>query len=75
VTFEGRTVEELKKAFRESVDDYLDFCKQRGEKPEKPCSGQFLVRVRPDLHHRLIVQAAQQGMSLNKYVESKLGDE
>ena len=30
VTFQGRTPKELKKAFQESVEDYLSFCKQRG---------------------------------------------
>ncbi len=36
ITFEGSSVDEIQKAFRESVDDYLDFCDKRGEKPEKP---------------------------------------
>ena len=38
ITFEGESVDEIQKAFRESVDDYLDFCAQRGESPEKPFS-------------------------------------
>lgn len=29
ITFQGRTVEEIKKAFCESIDDYLEFCEQR----------------------------------------------
>ena len=36
ITFEGQSVEELRKAFRESVDDYLEFCATLGEQPEKP---------------------------------------
>jgi predicted HicB family RNase H-like nuclease len=39
ITFQGRTVDEVKGAFRESVDDYLAFCAKRGEEPEKPFSG------------------------------------
>ena len=35
VTFEGGTVKELKKAFHEAVDDYLETCKQLGKEPEK----------------------------------------
>jgi predicted HicB family RNase H-like nuclease len=31
VTFQGRSVSELKKAFAGSVEDYLAFCKERGE--------------------------------------------
>jgi predicted HicB family RNase H-like nuclease len=45
IIFEGKTVAEIKKAFRDSVDDYLDFCAQRGESPEKPFSGKFAVRL------------------------------
>jgi predicted HicB family RNase H-like nuclease len=44
ITFEGASVDEIQNAFRESVDDYLDFCAQRGEAPEKPFSGKFVVR-------------------------------
>jgi predicted HicB family RNase H-like nuclease len=42
ITFQGRSVSELKKAFAGSVEDYLAFCKERGEDPEKPFSGQFV---------------------------------
>jgi len=36
ITFQGASVEELQKAFRDLIDDYLTFCKERGEKPDKP---------------------------------------
>ena len=45
VTFEGKTVAELRKAFRESVDDYLEFCATRKEAPEKPFSGSIRTRT------------------------------
>jgi len=35
VTFQGKSIPEVEKAFRESVDDYLAFCKERGEKPNQ----------------------------------------
>ena len=50
ITFEGSSVKQLKKAFRDSVEDYLDFCASRGEDPEKPFSEKFLVRVPPEVH-------------------------
>jgi predicted HicB family RNase H-like nuclease len=49
ITFEGTTVDEIQQAFRDSVDDYLDFCAQRGESPEKPFSGKFVVRLPAEL--------------------------
>jgi len=36
ITFQGRSVDELKAALAESVEDYLACCRERGEKPEKP---------------------------------------
>jgi len=68
VTFQGRSVEEVEKAFRESVDDYLAFCKEREEEPNKPCSGQFVVRVDSELHRRATMLAEASGKSLNAWV-------
>lgn len=57
ITFEGDTVVEIVRAFHDSVDDYLTFCHEKGIAPEKPFSGQFLVRTTPE-HHRMIAEAA-----------------
>ncbi|MBN2216627.1 MAG: type II toxin-antitoxin system HicB family antitoxin [Pirellulales bacterium] len=75
VTFQGRSVGELRAAFQESVDDYLEFCRQRGEQPDKPCSGRFVVRLSPDLHRRLTLLAAATGRSLNTCVAECLDRE
>ena len=72
ITFEGETVDELRTAFVDSVEDYLAFCKERGEEPDKPYSGKFLVRVEPELHKTLVVQARKNGKSLNTLVNDAL---
>ncbi|WP_040485712.1 type II toxin-antitoxin system HicB family antitoxin [Lutibaculum baratangense] len=72
ITFQGRSVGELKEALAESVEDYLTFCKERGEEPEKPFSGQFVVRAEPRLHRALSTAARRAGMSLNKFVTTVL---
>ena len=72
ITFQGISVKELKKAFEESVEDYLTFCEERGEEPDKPFSGNFVVRIRPDLHRRLYAQAKKAGKSLNAFIEERL---
>jgi len=72
ITFQGKSVDEIEKAFRESIDDYLDFCKERGEKPEKPFSGKFILRMSPKLHHKLYLKANRSGKSLNKWVVETL---
>lgn len=53
ITFQGETVDEIETAFRESIEDYLDFCDQRGEAPDKPFSGRFVVRIPTELHHKV----------------------
>lgn len=72
VTFEGRSVEELQQAFRDSIEDYLEFCAQRGEDPEKPFSGKFVIRVPPELHRRAYIKAKLADKSLNRWVKEVL---
>ena len=72
VTFEGETVGELRRAFQDSVDDYLEFCAERGEEPEKPYSGRFVVRIEPELHRRIALEARKRGMSINALVGEAL---
>ncbi len=45
ITFQGKSVQELEQAFRQSIDDYLAFCKSRNEDPEKPFSGNVMLRM------------------------------
>ena len=72
ITFEGTTVDEIQQAFRDSVDDYLDFCAQRGESPEKPFSGKFVVRLPAELHRKAYIQARLKDKSLNSWVAEVL---
>jgi predicted HicB family RNase H-like nuclease len=72
ITFQGRSVDELKTAFKESLIDYFAFCKARGEDPEKPYSGQFIVRIEPPLHRAVATAARMPGLSLNKWIASAL---
>jgi len=68
VTFQGATVPELLKAFEESVDDYLEFCEQSGEDPDRPYSGKFVVRISSELHREASAAAEQAGTSLNSWI-------
>jgi len=72
VTFQGSTVKSIEKAFRESVDGYLNFCKSRGEAPDKPFSGKILVRTAPELHRKLALTAARKRISMNRAVEEAI---
>ncbi|MGY2049357.1 type II toxin-antitoxin system HicB family antitoxin [Methylobacterium sp. JK268] len=72
ITFQGRSVDELKQALADSIEDYFAFCAERGEEPEKPYSGQFVVRVEPGLHRAAVSAARRAGLSLNKWVAREL---
>jgi predicted HicB family RNase H-like nuclease len=73
VTFEGRSVEDVERAFRDSIDDYLEMCAERGEQPDRPFSGRLMVRLSPDLHRELYVRARAEGKSLNRWISDRLG--
>jgi predicted HicB family RNase H-like nuclease len=72
VTFQGQSVQELEQAFKDSIDDYLEFCASRGERPDKTFSGNIRVRMNPKLHEEISLQAAQHGISLNELITQKL---
>jgi len=72
ITFQGTSIEELTKAFHDSIDDYLEFCQQRGEEPDKPFSGRLMLRVPPPLHRRVYAQAKKEGKSLNQWILDRL---
>jgi predicted HicB family RNase H-like nuclease len=74
ITFQGKSVNELKKAFQDSINDYLEWCEERGEQPEKTYSGKLHIRMNPDLHAHLAMEAAKQGLSLNDLVNRKLSN-
>ena len=57
ITFEGKSVEEVEQAFRDSIDDSLEFCEQRGEEPDKLFSGRLMLRLPPNLHRKAYVSA------------------
>lgn len=72
ITFQGKSVDELTSAFRDSIEDYLEFCRERGESPEKPYSGQFVTRIPPSLHRQVDATARIAGVSLNTWVKKQL---
>ena len=74
ITFQGETVAELRQALADSVEDYLAFCAEREEKPDKPFSGRFLLRLDPKLHQEIYLRAKREGKSLNAWVEEKLAN-
>jgi predicted HicB family RNase H-like nuclease len=75
ITFQADSAKNAIAEFRASVNDYLDFCAERGEAPEKPLSGQFLVRTTPELHRRVHVAAGASGLSVNAWLTRTLDED
>ena len=68
ITFQGKAVEELRKAFDDSVEDYLAFCAERGEEPNRPFSGRFTIQLTPEQHRRVIRAAEKAGKNVEVWV-------
>jgi predicted HicB family RNase H-like nuclease len=75
ITFQGTTVKEIERAFRDSIDDYIAWCEEDGVEPEKPYSGKFNVRLSPELHRQIAILAKKMRVSLNSFVEKAVTDE
>lgn len=69
VGFHGESVAELKAAFAEALDDYLETCAAVGKAPEKAYSGNVMIRVQPELHSAMARAAEIAGKSLNQWGE------
>ena len=72
ISFEGATVSELKTAFAEAVDDYLDACKRNDMIPKMPFEGRFEVHIAPDIHKKIALFASKRDVSLNQAIETAL---
>jgi predicted HicB family RNase H-like nuclease len=72
ITFQGTYVEEIRQAFIDSVEDYLEFCAERNEEPEKPFSGNLPLRMDPSIHKKAFIEAKKSGVSLNQWVISAI---
>jgi predicted HicB family RNase H-like nuclease len=72
IGFHGESVAALRTAFKEAVDDYLATCKRLGIAPQRAYSGQFRLRLQPELHARAALVAQTQGKSLNNWVSEAI---
>lgn len=75
ILFQGESVKELKTAFHEAVDDYLETCEKMGRTPNKTFKGSFNVRVGEDLHVKAYSEALRRGVSLNQLITEALEHE
>ena len=72
ITFRGTTPQEILKEFKTSIDGYLQWCRELGQEPEKPFSGNIHLRMNVNLHAKLATKAKIEGTSLNTYINETL---
>ena len=75
VGFHGESVTELRQAFEEAVDDYLETCERLGRSPQRPYSGRILLRVPPEVHAAVARAAEVEGKSLNQWAAKALAEQ
>lgn len=72
ITFQGKTVDEIKQAMKDSIEDYFDMCRKYEKEPEKPFSGKLIVRLDSELHRKVACAALREGKSINKWIAETL---
>ena len=72
IGFHADTVADLRSAFAEAIDDYLETCARLERQPNKPASGKLMLRVPPEVHGAALAAAKRAGTSLNKWAAKAL---
>ena len=72
ITFKAKTVDEARQEFQISVDDYLAFCEELGEEPDKPFSGKLPFRTTPEHHRKIFIAAKKAGKNINAWMDEIL---
>lgn len=72
VGFHADSVADLRIAFEQAIDDYLDACVQLGQTPDKPTNGKILLRVDPEIHRAMLIASELKGKSLNQWAAEVL---
>lgn len=75
ITFQGRSVADLKRAFIDSIEDYLSFCAEKGESPDKPFSGKLNLGLDPETHRSAVIAASIDCVSLNSWISEAILDQ
>lgn len=70
--FYGKNPKELRSEFRKSLQVFLEVCKEKGIEPRRQFSGKFNLRIPPELHERLAIEAQAQGKSINSLAQEAL---
>lgn len=72
ITFQGKSVQELEREMKTSIEEYLAFCKKKGKAPGKSFSGTLNLRMDSELHKKINLEAKRLKLSLNEFINLAL---
>ena len=75
INFHGYSVKELNERFENAILNYLEYCLKAGKEPEREFKGSFNVRIKPEQHKKIALQAANEGITINQFVARAIDDE
>ena len=68
ITYEGETASELYEDFKGAIDDYLEYCNERGVNPKKSYNGELNIHIPFEVHARIATYAENHGTSINAFI-------
>ena len=72
LNFHGKTIDEITGMFHQTIDNYLELCKELSKQPDKEFKGSFNVRIAPALHRQAALEAERSHITLNQFVEQAI---
>ena len=72
ITYEGNTALELYEDFKGAIDDYLDYCNDKGIKPKKSYSGTLNIRIPSEIHCQIAMYVENHGTSINSFIRDSI---
>lgn len=70
ISFEGETVKDLKRDFKNAIEDYLKTCKELNKEPEKQCKGSLNIRLGVELHNKVKMKSIEKNISINELIKN-----
>jgi predicted HicB family RNase H-like nuclease len=70
--FYGKNPKALRTEFKKSLQIFLEVCQEKGIEPRRHFSGKFNLRIPPELHEKLAIEAQAQGKSINTLAQEAL---
>ena len=72
VSFHGDSVKEIRREFSAALDSYLSDCREIGKEPERSYSGRLALRLTPETHKIIALEAEKRGQSINDAIVDAL---